>query len=158
MASSLMVDEIEVPEIDSAFLMSLLQDSPILDQSVDQDDKRLIHVIQSLEAEISPISVTNDYVSVLEPSTTDDYYGESRHQRDGQDCSMTDDIDLSWIDMEMVTSLDCGDSDLTLWYMEESYVRDDDLYNVDHYAQGYSYGVGMEEYEYGDSHSLWQES
>ncbi|GMP66240.1 hypothetical protein CsSME_00026673 [Camellia sinensis var. sinensis] len=46
-------EKFEIPEIDSALLMSLLEESQA-DQDCDDDDERLMTVIRSLEAEIDP--------------------------------------------------------------------------------------------------------
>lgn len=73
-----LLNQIEISEIDSAILMSFLDESHM----EYCDDEKLRSVIQSLEAELDPISVINNPAA----PNLDCYNG---------------DFDFSWMDMEM---------------------------------------------------------
>ncbi|OWM81020.1 hypothetical protein CDL15_Pgr007051 [Punica granatum] len=110
--------DVEVLEINSSILKSLLEDA----QGDDQDYDQLNDVIRSLEAEIDPSSlaghdlgthtkVINDLVAGDENSTIN-----SRGRDGSRDWSEYSSDDFSWIDMDTVPSSPGEGMD---WYMEE---------------------------------------
>ncbi|XP_059664514.1 uncharacterized protein LOC132310349 [Cornus florida] len=145
-------DQFEVPEINTALLMSLLEES----QVEECDDERLRSVIQSLEAVIDPNRLDgHDSLVEMEWGSgnlngcTTPSDGE---QLNGQDCSTSLDLDFSWMDVEMVPS--SPSDEMTNWYMDSFRDGTDGVIELGDYSQ-ICYGMPLEEHEYG---SLWQES
>ncbi|KAL7186100.1 hypothetical protein ACSBR2_027956 [Camellia fascicularis] len=151
-------EKFEIPEIDSALLMSLLEESQA-DQDCDDDDERLMTVIRSLEAEIDPdvmdghdLDMDIEWDSNLEG-------GRSTGQVEAQDwpTSKSDQLAFNWMeDVEMGPS--SPSDDMAIWYMEEPYGVEMDgvieVGGVGDYSHIY-FGVPLEEHAYG---SLWQET
>ncbi|GMN57812.1 hypothetical protein TIFTF001_026921 [Ficus carica] len=97
------LEGIEISEIDSAFLVSLMEE--LQDHVEESDEKRLRSVIQSLEAEINYSSTSlDDLDSCMEPAD-DPNHQSTGDGEDGHDCLALFDHDLDmnvWIDMEAV--------------------------------------------------------
>ncbi|KAK9266474.1 hypothetical protein L1049_021386 [Liquidambar formosana] len=146
-------NQFEVSEINGALLMSLLEES----QGEVGDDDRLMSVIRSLEAEISP-NRTYGLDSPMELEfgvNQEDYQLCNAGQVDGQDCSTSADLDFGWIDMELTSS--SPSDDVTNWYMDPCGDEMDGIIEfggVSDYSQIY-YGVPLEEHGY---NSLWQDT
>ncbi|KAA8526708.1 hypothetical protein F0562_009063 [Nyssa sinensis] len=108
-------DKFEVTEIDSAILMSLLEES----QGEECDDERLKSVIRSLEAEIDP-TMMDGHDSLVElgwgTANMDGCQLSVGGQVDGQDCLTSHDLDFNWMELDTVPSSP-GD-EMTNWYVE----------------------------------------
>ncbi|KAA8524069.1 hypothetical protein F0562_010500 [Nyssa sinensis] len=106
----------EVSEIDGDLLMSLLEES-LLD---DGNEERLRRVIQSLEAEIDPIMM-EDHNSPMEPKLDgfmEDCQLSDVRQVDSQDCLTSHDLDINWIDMDVVALSSTYDDMTNNWCMD----------------------------------------
>lgn len=92
-----LLNQIEISEIDSAILMSFLDES----QMKYCDDEKLRSAIQSLEAELDPISVINNPAA----PNLDNYNGDFLFANMGsEDSSELVDVDFSWMDIEISSS------------------------------------------------------
>lgn len=92
-----LLNQIEISEIDSAILMSFLDESHM----EYCDDEKLRSVIQSLEAELDPISVINNPAA----PNLDNYNGDFLFANMGsEDSSELVDVDFSWMDIEISSS------------------------------------------------------
>ncbi|CAL5336154.1 unnamed protein product [Camellia sinensis] len=158
-------DRFEVPEIDTALLMSLLEESQV-DQ--DCDDERLTSVIRSLEAEIefdpNMMDGQDDHHLPLQPHHQRDgnlkgCQPSDGAQVDGGDCSDPhDDLDFNWMDVEMAPS--SPSDDIANWYMDPYGGEMERIIEFIDQARDYShtsYGVPLEEHS-GAYGYLWQET
>ncbi|KAL4555214.1 hypothetical protein LXL04_037825 [Taraxacum kok-saghyz] len=131
-------DEFESLEIDGTLLMSLL-DEPHVDDEC--DDERLSNVIRSLEAEINPIVIDDNDMS-LELEWNADWEGSHQFSTN-QNVYKSQDLDYNW--MEMDDMYIQGYEDGIGGIIEFGGVKD-----FSHIC----YGSNMEEHGYG---ALWQE-
>lgn len=105
-------DNFELSPRNHNLLMSLLDETQIDDDEC--DDERLKHVIRSLEAEID---CTSDFA--WESNDVVDCESSIDDESNGRDLSLTrDDLDLHWMDVEIVPSSPSGDVDS--WYMDHA--------------------------------------
>ncbi|XP_055823860.1 uncharacterized protein LOC129892318 [Solanum dulcamara] len=141
----------DVSQINGDIVMSLLddmQDDQLDDSDDDRDnDERLTGVIKSLEAKIDQGQsrpTFNNVVSELVARV----HGHDSFQ-DKQDFVESNDLDFSWMEMEMISSY--PSDDMNLWCMDNNYGQD---YEVIGGISNYSDTISFEENDY---HSLWQE-
>lgn len=151
----------EIPQRDDTILMSFLEDSVQLECC---DDDRLNSVIQSLEAAINP-GLMNDH-----GSNVDDGYQlqdclfdqlmsiDEEYTYGDQDNSASQDLDFSWMDLEISSSSSSssspGDHGLSCWYEQ---VGEED---VEHNAAQYGGVIDYSEIllEEPTCSSIWQET
>lgn len=148
------LEGIEVSEINGALLMSLLEESP----GDDNDDEGLKSVMQSLEAEISPIIMGNPDLGIKSKLVSEE---EDNHklfmmdQMEGNDCLESLDLNFGWVDIQTAPS---SPSDDMNWYMEPSEINEMDAIiefgGVSDYSQ-ICYAPPLDEAGYG---SLWEET
>lgn len=158
----------DVSQIDGDIVMSLLDDMHGDDH---HDDERLTSVIRSLEAEIDQSqsrSTFNNIVSELIVRVHDhdsfqdkqerNYDGENLQSRNiigqyqNKDFVESNDLDFSWMEMEMEMLSSYPSGDINLWCLNNNYEQD-----YEEIADGvfdYSDTVFLDENDY---HSLWQE-
>ncbi|KAL0301343.1 UNVERIFIED_CONTAM: hypothetical protein Sradi_6411100 [Sesamum radiatum] len=140
------LNDVEFSNIDSSFIMSLLDDS----QVEDGDDQRLISVIQSLEAEIM---TPNSFSETNAECYLEDYAFSDVEQMDG--CSTSSDhVYFEGIDVD-VSYMSLTDDMMTSYFIHQSA---DQMENVAEFVglRDYSQvgcGVAMEEDDYS---GLWQ--
>ncbi|KAK6785351.1 hypothetical protein RDI58_018806 [Solanum bulbocastanum] len=157
----------DVSQMDGDIVMSLLDDMQGDDHD---DDERLTSVIRSLEAEIDQTQsypTFNSVVSELvvrvhghdsfQDKQERNYNGENLQLRNtiGQ-CQIEDfvesnDLDFSWMEMEMEMVSSYPSDEMNLWYMDNNYGQG---YEVVSGISNYSDTISFEENNY---YSLWQE-
>ncbi|EXC11741.1 hypothetical protein L484_020796 [Morus notabilis] len=153
-------DGFEAVDIDSAFLMSLMEE--LHDQVEVTDEERLKSVIQSLEAEINSstaVDLDHDSIYMMEPdhdrsiSDREDSQACSLGPMDDQDFSVSfDDLDMNrLINMEAVP---CSPNHWDMYpFGDHDQITSND-YSADHFT--YNRGVVLDQvYGY---NSLWQET
>ncbi|KAL0406590.1 UNVERIFIED_CONTAM: hypothetical protein Slati_3972900 [Sesamum latifolium] len=140
------LNDVEFSNIDSSFIMSLLDDS----QVEGGDDQRLISVIQSLEAEIM---TPNSFLETNSECYLEDYAFSDVEQMDG--CSTSSDhVYFEGIDMD-VSYMSTLTDDMTSYFIDQSA---EEMENVVEFVglRDYSQvccGLAMEEDDYS---GLWQ--
>ncbi|OIT20348.1 PREDICTED: uncharacterized protein LOC109220296 [Nicotiana attenuata] len=92
-----LLNQIEIPEIDSTILMSFLDES----QTEYFDDEKLRSVIQSLEAELDPNFITNNPAAPNLDSYNRDFLFSNMGSEDSSELI---DVDFSWMDIEISSS------------------------------------------------------
>ncbi|WRX29370.1 hypothetical protein QQP08_021857 [Theobroma cacao] len=122
------MEEIEVPEIDAALLMSLLEESHCEEYC---NEEQVNSLMESLEAEIRM-------------ANHDSCYEVDMKSNDGFDC-------FEWTEMEMVPS---SPSDDMNWYMEDHVEEMDGMVE---FGNGFPHNYYEIPLEHGYS-SLWQET
>ncbi|XP_050279665.1 uncharacterized protein LOC126720870 [Quercus robur] len=145
------IQGIEVSEIDSAILMSLLEES----QGEERDEDRLNSLIRSLEEEINSNAMDSQNSSMKPDFIVEDGQLCIVGNKEGHDCMVSQDqLEFGLIDMEPETS---SPSDDMNWYMDLCENEMDGIIEVgglSDYSHMY-YGVSLEEQGY---RSLWQET
>ncbi|KAL3508825.1 hypothetical protein ACH5RR_028226 [Cinchona calisaya] len=142
----------EIPQRDDTILMSFLEDPVQLDQHC--DDERLRGVIQSLEAAINNPILINGHGSLDDGYQLQDCLFDQLMSNDNS--VSHDDLDFSWMDLEMSSFCSPSDHDISCWYDQ---VCEDDVgynYMIDQYGGVRDYSeTFLEEHIYS---SLWQET
>ncbi|KAH0651317.1 hypothetical protein KY285_031439 [Solanum tuberosum] len=157
----------DVSQIDGDIVMSLLDDMQGDDH---HDDERLTSVIRCLEAEIDQTQsypTFNNVVSDLvvrvhghdsfQDKQERNYNGENLQSQNtigqcqSEDFVESNDLDFSWMEMEMEMVPSYPSDEMNLWYMDNNYGQG---YEVVSGISNYSNTVSFEENDY---HSLWQE-
>lgn len=161
----------EVSQIDGKIVMSLLDDMQSELGDDHQDDERLTSVIRSLEAEIDLGQSRPAFTSVVSELAVrvhghDSFQDKQRRnynledlqswdnfgQCQSQDFAESNDLDFSWMEMEIENMASSYPSDdMNLWYMDTNYGQD---HEVDDGISDYTDTVFFEGNDY---HSLWQE-
>ncbi|XAR68208.1 hypothetical protein NMG60_11003259 [Bertholletia excelsa] len=141
-------DKLEVQEIDSALLMSLLEES----HAEECDDERLSTVMRSLEAEIDP-KMIHGHEFAGDP-TSDGCQLSDFKQVDGQDWPVSHDLEFNWMEIDMVPS--SPSDDVARWYMGACGDDMQGFIEFDAASQLY-HGAPPEEHTYSYG-SLWQET
>ncbi|OIT20347.1 hypothetical protein A4A49_38645 [Nicotiana attenuata] len=157
----------EVSQIDGEIVMSLLDDMQSELGDDHDDDERLTSVIRSLEAEIDLGQSRPAFTSVVSDLTVRvhghdsfqdrNYNLEDLQSRDivaqcqSQDFAESNDLDFSWMEMEIEMASSYPTDGMNLWYMDTNYGQD---HEVDDGISDYTDTVFFEGNDY---HSLWQE-
>ncbi|GKB16614.1 hypothetical protein Tco_0850537 [Tanacetum coccineum] len=131
-------DGFESFEIDDTLLMSILDDPHVENEC---DDERLSNVIRSLEAEIKPIVIDDNDMSLeLEWNTE---WESLHHFSTNQNYSKSQDVEYNWMEID----------DMYIQGYEDGMGGIIEFGDVKDYSY-ISYGNNIEEHSYG---ALWQE-